>query len=66
MSAGDVFNSGTDTAFDRLNNFVKVVDDGLAHGTGLSAHYTHVKDALPRAREHGNYLQGEQVPVWCT
>ena len=53
ISAGDVFNSRTDTAFDRLTNFVKVVDDGLVHDTDLSAHYTHVRDALLRAREHG-------------
>ena len=53
ISAGDVFNSRTDTAFDRLTNFVKVVDVGLVHDTDLSAHYTHVRDALLRAREHG-------------
>ena len=53
ISAGDVFNSRTDIAFDRLTNFVREVDDGLVHNNDLSAYYTHVTDALLRAREKG-------------
>ena len=52
-SAGDEFNSRTDAAFDRLTNFVKVVDDGLVHDVSFADHVTHVRDVLVRAREHG-------------
>eukprot|EP00117_Sycon_ciliatum_P017154 scpid23104/ scgid16276/ Retrovirus-related Pol polyprotein from transposon gypsy; Reverse transcriptase; Endonuclease len=51
-SAGDEFNCRTDAAFDRLANFVKVVDDGLVHDVDFQDHVTHVRDVLHRAREH--------------
>ena len=53
ISAGDEFNCRTDAAFDRLPNFVKVVDDALIYDDDLADHITHVRDVLLRAREHG-------------
>ncbi|XP_065182546.1 uncharacterized protein K02A2.6-like [Sycon ciliatum] len=60
VSAGDVFNSRTDAVFDRLTNFVKVVDDGLVYDTELTTHFTHVRDALLRARQHGITLSAKK------
>jgi len=53
ISAGDEFNQRTDAAFDHLDKFVKVVDDGLVHDIDLHEHYDHVRSVLLRAREHG-------------
>ena len=49
ISAGDMLNSRTGTALDRLTNCVKVVDVRLLHDTELSAYSTHFGDALLRA-----------------
>ena len=53
ISAGDEYNRRTDAAFAHLNNFVKVVDDGLVHGQTFREHVADVRNTLLCARENG-------------
>ena len=53
ISAGDEYHRRTDAAFAHLNNFVKVVDDGLVHGQTFREHVADVRNTLLCAHENG-------------
>eukprot|EP00117_Sycon_ciliatum_P026244 scpid18053/ scgid21591/ Retrovirus-related Pol polyprotein from transposon opus; Protease; Reverse transcriptase; Endonuclease len=60
VSAGDEFNRRTDSAFDGLQNFFKIVDDGLVHNVSFDDHLAHVRAVLQRARDHGITLSAKK------
>ena len=60
VSAGDEFNRRTDSAFDGLQNFFKIVDDGLVHNVSFDDHLVHVRAVLQRARAHGIILSAKK------
>ncbi|XP_065190755.1 uncharacterized protein LOC135821686 [Sycon ciliatum] len=60
VSAGDEFNRRTDSAFDGLQNFFKIVDDGLVHNVSFDDHLVHVRAVLQRARDHGITLSAKK------